>query len=133
MVKCTDEIFETICARISAGESLREICDEKTMPTRKTFFAAMNERPDRVNSYARAREAQGDDQFERVCQIADKVERGELDPASARVAIDARKWIAGKLRPKVYGDKIDLSSSDGTMSPPKEIRLNIIAPVRKDD
>ncbi|MQB38834.1 hypothetical protein DXT97_18810 [Agrobacterium tumefaciens] len=25
-----------------------------------------------------------------------------------RLQIDARKWMAGKLRPKVYGDKLDV-------------------------
>jgi hypothetical protein len=36
----------------------------------------------------------------------------------SRLRIDARKWMAGKLRPKVYGEQqeIDHTSSDGSMS-----------------
>jgi hypothetical protein len=63
--------------------------------------------------YGRAREAQGDTHFERVVSIVDKVERAELDPAQARVMVDALKWTAGKLRPKVYGDKLDVSGKLG--------------------
>ena len=31
----------------------------------------------------------------------------ERETNSARVAIDAYKWQAGKLRPQVYGEKIE--------------------------
>lgn len=36
------------------------------------------------------------------------MENGEALRRSA-LRIDARKWMAGKLRPKVYGDKLDVS------------------------
>jgi hypothetical protein len=32
-----------------------------------------------------------------------------LDPHAAQVAIDAYKWQAGKLRPRVYGDKTQIT------------------------
>jgi hypothetical protein len=32
-----------------------------------------------------------------------------LDPQRARAAIDALKWQAGKLAPKVYGDKTEVT------------------------
>jgi hypothetical protein len=28
----------------------------------------------------------------------------------SRLRIDARKWVASKLKPKVYGDKTDITS-----------------------
>jgi hypothetical protein len=31
-----------------------------------------------------------------------------LDPNSRRIRVDTRKWIASKLKPKKYGDKIEL-------------------------
>lgn len=43
--------------------------------------------------------------------------------ARSRLRIDSRKWILSKLAPKKYGDKLDLSSSDGTMSPPTVIKI----------
>jgi hypothetical protein len=33
-----------------------------------------------------------------------------------RLQVDARKWVAAKLRPKVYGDKIDVSVRDDRIS-----------------
>jgi len=37
-----------------------------------------------------------------VLEIADTTD----DPQKARLQVDARKWIASKLLPKVYGDKV---------------------------
>jgi len=35
----------------------------------------------------------------------------------SRLRIDARKWVASKLKPKKYGDRIDHTSTDGSMTP----------------
>ena len=44
--------------------------------------------------------------------MAQKVVDGNLDPNAGRVAIDALKWIASKLKPKAYGDRshVDVKS-----------------------
>ena len=53
--------------------------------------------------YAHAREAQGDIYAD--C-VVDTAMDATIDPAVARVRIDALKWAAGKRKPKVYGDKV---------------------------
>lgn len=58
------------------------------------------------DEYTEAKKQQARLQAERVAEIADKVEEGKLDPASARVAADSRRWIASKLDPSVYGDRV---------------------------
>lgn len=71
----------------------------------------------------RAREAQADAIFDEILDIADDgsndwMERHDAEGGSigwkengeaigrSRLRIDARKWMAGKLRPKVYGEKL---------------------------
>ncbi len=57
--------------------------------------------------YARAREAQADALAD---EIMDEARAATEKNANAkRVLIDALKWRAGKLKPKVYGNKIDHS------------------------
>ncbi len=55
--------------------------------------------------YARARERQADFGADEIREIADNQ---SLDPNSRRVMVDARKWIASKLMPRVYGDRLDV-------------------------
>lgn len=60
---------------------------------------------ERTEQYARAKDKQMDLIAEDTIHIADT----ERDPNRARVRIDARKWVASKLAPKKYGDRLDVS------------------------
>ncbi len=61
-----------------------------------------------VAEYARAREDAADTLADQIREMAGRVERGELEPNAGRVAIDALKWIASKLKPREYGDRAQL-------------------------
>ncbi len=58
--------------------------------------------------YARARQDAADTLADEIRELAGRVERGELEPNAGRVAIDALKWIASKLKPREYGDRAQL-------------------------
>jgi hypothetical protein len=58
--------------------------------------------------YARARQDAADTLADQIRELAGRVERGELEPNAGRVAIDALKWIASKLKPREYGDRAQL-------------------------
>lgn len=66
--------------------------------------------------YTAAKQAQAQLQAERVADIADRVESGQLDPASARVASENRRWVASKLDPQTYGERqaLDIRVADVT-------------------
>jgi hypothetical protein len=56
--------------------------------------------------YAGARRDRADVRFDRMDELLDKIERGDVDPAQARVMMDAIRWMAGKENAKHYGDKV---------------------------
>lgn len=95
-------LTEAICERLAEGESLRSICSDDAMPGFTTVKRWLRENEEFRSHYARAREEQADVYAEDIVVIADT----EPDPQVARVRIDARKWAAGKLAPKKWGDKI---------------------------
>lgn len=109
----TAEMADVICERIADGESLRKICDEDGMPNKATVFRWLAANKEFSDQYARARESQADTLFDDVLAIADQYDSAadtlNQDHINrARIRIDARKWMAGKLRPKVYGEKLEL-------------------------
>jgi hypothetical protein len=108
----TTEIADLICTQLSDGLSLRAVCRQEGMPDKTTVFKWLRERPEFLAQYARAKEESADAMADEILEIADNPEE---DAQSRRVRIDARKWIASKLKPKKYGDKIDatLSGPDG--------------------
>jgi len=50
------------------------------------------------------------------------VEKGELEPNAGRVAIDALKWSASKLKPREYGDRtrMDMNAKLETKLRPRD-------------
>lgn len=119
------EISDLICERIADGESLRAICSEDEMPNKATVFRWLNKHTEFRDQYARARDEQAETLFDEILDIADDgrndwmAARGDDDEGAgwkengeairrSQMRIDARKWMAGKLRPKKYGDKIEV-------------------------
>lgn len=129
MAEFSQELFDQICERIADGESLRAICASDGMPSKANVFRWLSANKDAADQYARAREAQADAIFDEILDIADDAQndwmmrnRGGEDECyqlngehiqRSRLRIDARKWMAGKLRPKVYGDKLDVNAHVG--------------------
>ncbi len=107
MATFSQELFDYICEAISNGESLRSICADENMPSTAGFmkWLAKDESGSLVEQYARAREAQADAIFDECLHIADE---GSDDVQKAKLRIDTRKWMAGKLRPKKYGERQQL-------------------------
>ena len=116
MAEFSQDLFDKICSRIADGESLRAICREKDMPSQVSVFRWLKaeENEELRKQYTRAREDQADAIFDECIDIADSVAAPE-DIPKARLMIDTRKWMAGKLRPKVYGDvsRLEHSGPDG--------------------
>jgi hypothetical protein len=106
----TEETTSTICERLAAGESLRRICLEQEMPDQTTVYKWVMRHEAFAQQYARARLLQADTLFDEVLDISDGLmpveDEAERDVARDRLRIDTRKWIAGKLRPQKYNDKL---------------------------
>ena len=107
----TQDVADHICDRLAEGESLRSICREPAFPNKSTVFRWLAANETFRDQYARARESQADAIADEILNIADEAE----DAAKARLQVDARKWLAGKLRPKIYGDKVstEVTGADG--------------------
>lgn len=122
----TEAIADAICDALADARSLRSICCDEGMPSQSTVFRWLaDERYANFRErYARAREAQADAIVDEMLDIADDasndwMERSPDDKRGpgwdlngehvqrSKLRIDARKWMASKLRPKVYGDKIE--------------------------
>lgn len=105
----SQKIADDICERLANGESLRRICLTPNYPNQATVFRWLASNTEFRDQYAHAREAQADVLADEIVDIADgkraEYEGGAADVQRDRLAMDARKWVAAKLKPKVYGDK----------------------------
>lgn len=117
------ETFAAICAGLADGKSLVQVCARAGMPSRQTVHTWLAEDPELQKSYVAAREAQADFLAEDILDISNALTKGpngrkrtpsKQEIAAVRVQMDARKWYAGKVRPKKWGDKIDLNVQQTT-------------------
>lgn len=118
--KFSQAIANAICTRLMEGESLRAICQDQKMPGQRTVYQWLNDKPEFQQQYARARDVQADTLADEILQISNTPQIGLKTVSKPsgkeviegdmiehrRLQIDARKWLAGKLAPKKYGDKI---------------------------
>ena len=108
----TPENLDLVCDLISVGQSLQRILDDHPhLGSYWSFVKWMREDDVAAQKYARARVEQADWYADQIAVLAvaepehgeHGVDSGEV--AHRRLAIDALKWLAGKRKPKVYGDK----------------------------
>lgn len=121
----TQSLVDEICNRLATGESLRSVCRDEKMPCGQTIFNWFRTQKGFVEQYARAKQESADALAEEIVDIADdslkESKTGDAKRAGAKVQamrlrVDTRKWIMSKMKPKKYGDKLDLTS-DGKVLP----------------
>jgi hypothetical protein len=86
------------------------------MPSYQLVMLALRNNPEFRSMYEKAVESRADRLAEEIIELADQeMPEGLEGPmASAwvqqkRMQVDARKWVASKLKPKTYGDRIDVA------------------------
>jgi len=119
-------VADYICERIGDGKSLRTILAEMPdSPAQSTVYRWLSLVPSFSEQYARARETQADTLADEIVAIADEGETKVIvggdgtsmvvfdstAVARNRLRMDARKWVAAKLKPRKYGEKIELEHS----------------------
>jgi hypothetical protein len=120
------ELASDICAQLATGKSMRTVCLADEMPAMSTVFKWLSAHSEFAEQYARAKAESADALVEEILDISDdgrndwmevhdkdgdcigyKVNGEHVQRSKLRV--ETRKWIAAKLKPKKYGDKLDLN------------------------
>ncbi len=138
--KYTKELADEICAKISVGASLSEICRQDHMPHATAVRGwVIKDREGFAQRYGDACLQRAWYWAEEMVEIADDgsndyIERHTKDGSvivldnehvqRSRLRLDTRKWLLSKLIPKTYGEKTTLEHQgpDG-----KAIQVNLQA------
>lgn len=121
----TQELADRVCEKIAEGYSMRTVCAPDDMPGLTTVFKWLRTNDEFAKQYARATEERTEAMSEDILDIADDgsndlmtiqkgkeiytVENKEVTNRS-RLRVDTRKWLMAKMKPKKYGDKLDVMS-----------------------
>lgn len=114
--KYNKELADQICDIIStSSKGLTTIC-KKLKVKNSTIYRWMEDNDEFRDNYTRAREDQADFLADQMLAIADKSEGDDKAFVGInrihrdKLRLETRKWIASKLKPKKYGDKMDVTT-----------------------
>jgi hypothetical protein len=117
-------VWPAILDNIANGDSLPAAL-AKLDPAPSHSWAKLSLRSNEAlrEAYQQAAEDRADRLADELIELADSRMPADLDGSAMsawvqqlRLRIDARKWAASKLRPRVYGDRLDVSVSPGQIS-----------------
>lgn len=124
----TDKLMDTILDKIIEGKSMSSICREEGMPAPSTVMRWISNSKDLQERYAHACRERTEALMEEMFAIADdstndwmmiegrRVANREVIDRS-RLRVDVRKWNMAKMKPKKYGDKIELDGEIRHITP----------------
>jgi hypothetical protein len=123
----SDPIARKICTRLMGGESLRKITDDPRMPCQTTVIKWLAEPKFEAfrEMYYYARRVYAELLMDEIIEIADDAtddwiptldKKGNVNGhrpdteclQRSRLRIDTRKFLAAKLIPRIYGEKLEV-------------------------
>ena len=127
----SDELADSICSQLADGDSMRTVCKPDHMPNKATVFKWLRTNQQFNDQYVKAKEESADTLTDEILDIADNATNDWMENNGdstgykmngeavqrSRLRIDSRKWLASKLKPKKYGDKIqqEITAPEGVV------------------
>jgi len=116
-----------LAAIATQGRSNTRICLELEVNV-NTFYNLLDSDAEFLKKYQLAKQAQADALFDEILDIADDASsdayyNSKGDPIidfevvnRSKLRVESRKWMVGRLNPKKYGDKQEVTVLDGGKS-----------------
>jgi len=123
-------LWPAILDAIANGQSLSSILRREGMPSYSWAKLQLRSDPGLRRQYDQALEDRGDRLAEELIELAFTKIPDDLDGRAQsawvqhlRIKIDVLKWSASKLRPRVYGERIDVSVTNMQISITQALEL----------
>ena len=132
--KYTKRIGDRLCAQLSMGKSLRQVLrEDDQFPSAVTVYSWLRVYPEFLKQYEIATHDRAESMADEILDIADdgsndymtitkgdhsyNVEDKEVTSRS-KLRVESRKWLMAKMKPKKYGDKIDMTTNGKDLPTP---------------
>ena len=106
------ELAIEICTRMAEGKPLTAVCRQAGMPRLTTVYAWRAKHLEFDHLLRRARADMADTLFAQTIDIADEKCADSTAVQRNRLRVDARKWAAAKINPRLYGDTLAIGGTE---------------------
>jgi hypothetical protein len=145
--KYNEKLAEELCIAIATTpKGLHHICNSRDdFPTPSTVLLWRLKHDEFSAKYARAKQMQIEAFVNDIIEISDDNSRDVTEDKDgndkpnhefmqrSRLRVDSRKWLASKLMPKLYGDRIAVETEDGNQNELKEQLKELQAKLNKEN
>jgi hypothetical protein len=101
------------CAALADGKSIRSACKIEGMPSKATVFRWLREHPEFLAMYEIATDERADTLIDEIVDIADSCRVDADSIRKAKLRIHARVEQAQRMKPRKYGNKMQLTGDGG--------------------
>ena len=102
-----------ICDKVADGLNIMDIlASNKNYPSWSTFRRWKNDNEELRTLYVNSQQDKGIALEKEIDDTLQLLRDGEIDASTANVIIQTIKWKMSKFYPKMFGDKLDLTSKD---------------------
>ena len=109
----TPEQAAKFCAAIADGGTIRSVCKKAGMPSKATVFRWLAEHADFQKLYETATDERTDVMIDEIVDIADNCKADADSIRKAKLRIHARVEQAQRMKPRKYGNKVQLTGDGG--------------------
>jgi len=129
------EMCQTICEDVANGFNIKTVLKSKTeYPDFSTWCRWKRNNEELRNLYVNAMQDKAESEMEEIDYIRDKLKSGEIEPSAANVLIQTGKWLSSKFYPKMYGDKLDMTTGgEKIQSSAPNIKVTIVKTSEEDE
>lgn len=105
------ELAEKVCSAIADGKTIRAAAKLPGMPSKASIFRWLREHEEFQKLYEVATDERADAMIDEIVEIADNCKTDADSIRKAKLRIWARVEQAQKMKPKKYGQKMELSGN----------------------
>jgi hypothetical protein len=108
------ELCKKICEQVAEGKNIKAVLrsDESIYPTFQTWCNWKREHQELFDLYVRSIQDKAESVDDQIDEILADVKTGKIDAAAARVIIYTLQWKASKYYPRMFGDKVDITTGN---------------------
>ena len=115
-------LCQEICERVSMGEHIKTVLDSSDRyPSFPCWCDWKRNNPELSNLYTNAIQDKAEMVLFEIELTTNDLRFGLIDAPIARIIIDTLKWKAAKFYPKMFGDKVDVTTGGEKLPETKQI------------
>lgn len=121
------DMCKGICKRVAMGEHIKSVLEsQKEYPDYSTWCNWKRDNTELFDLYTKAIQDKAEMVTFEINQVMQDMRSGTIEAPVGRILIDTLKWYASKFYPKMFGDKVDITSDGEKLAPSVSITPELV-------